>query len=123
MSSKLKDLVGEKGPGPDQKPTDLDVYKTRSPKYPLGMRTKELQMDNFPAPNRYDSSPSKAKIMVRHPAYSMGAKIGALAKGKTPSPADYNINRHNPFKKMPEFSMRTKHSEYVHVPILPMDNC
>jgi hypothetical protein len=123
MRTKLKDLVGEKGPGPDQKPTDLDVYKTRSPRYPLGVKTKELEKDKFPAPNRYNSSTSKAKTMVKHPAYSMGTKTGALAKGKTPSPADYNINRHNPFRQMPAFTMRTKHSQFVHVPILPMDNC
>lgn len=123
MRPKLKDPSGEKGPGPDYKPIDIDVYKTRAPRYQMGIRTKELSRDKFPAPNAYDSSEGKAKVMIKRPAYSMGVKTAALTKDKFPSPAEYDVKQHNPFDKMPAFSFGTKHSEYAHVPIVPLDNC
>lgn len=113
----------EKGPGPNQTPTDLDVYKTRSPKYPMGIRTKELGKDKFPAPNQYNSLNGMEKILKKYPAFSMGVKLNTLKKERIPSPAEYDIKNYHPFSRMPTFSMGIKHSEYAHVPIVPMDNC
>lgn len=123
MRAKTKALSADKGPGPDQKPTDLDVYKTRAPRYPMGLKTKELKLDRIPGANAYDAAEGKTKVMIHNPAYSMRAKTAGISGDKKPSPADYDLKQHNPFDKMPAYSLRRKHSEYTHVPIVPLDNC
>lgn len=123
MRTKTKALSADKGPGPDQKPADLDIYKNRAPRYPMGLKTKELKLDRIPAANAYDTAEGKTKVMIHYPAYSMRSKPGGLSRDKKPGPAEYDLKHHIPFDRMPAFSLRRKHSEYVHVPIVPLDNC
>lgn len=123
MRTKTKALSADKGPGPDQKPADLDVYKNRAPRYPMGLRTKDLKLDQIPAANAYDAADGKTKVMIHYPAYSMRSKPGGLSRDKKPGPAEYDLKHHIPFDRMPAYSLRRKHSEYVHVPIVPLDNC
>lgn len=123
IASRTKSLALFQTPGPNTKPTDLDVYKLRSPRYPIFQRTKELKSDRIPGPNAYDAAEGKGKVMKHNPAYSMRSKTSDLTKDKRPGPADYDLKTHIPFDKTPAYSLRRRHSEYVHVPIVPMDNC
>lgn len=113
------------GPGPDAEPTSVNIYKNRSPKYPFLHKTKELTPDKVPGPNTYDMSKPKSKVMYENPAYTLRMKTrDPLAEyDKKPGAAEYNLQSYNPFDKYPTYSMRRKHCEYVHVPIVPFDNC
>lgn len=123
IATRTKSLAVFQTPGPNTKPTDLDLYKSRSPRYPIFQRTKELKADRTPGPNAYDAAEGKGKVMTRNPAYSMRTKTSDPSKDKKPGPADYDLKHFIPFDKTPAYSMRRRHSDYAHVPIVPMDNC
>jgi len=64
--------------------------------------------------------------MQRPPVYSLRIKpndASSIAKRTQPAPADYNLMNHLPSGHGPAFSMGVKHSQYQHIPVVPMDNC
>ena len=123
MRQKVKPLSSDPGPGPSADSTSFDVYKPRAPKYPLFHKHKELTLDKVPGP--YDTTEAKKKVMYQNPAYShRWMTVDPLTKkDKKPGAAEYNLMTYNPFDKNPAYTMRKKHCEYVHVPVLPFDNC
>lgn len=123
IATRVKSLALFDGPGPNTKPADLDVYKPRAPRYPIFQRTKELAVARIPGPSAYSAAEAKEKVMKHNPAYSMRGKTADLSKDKMPGPANYDLKHYLPFDKNPAFSLRRRHSEYVHVPVVPMDNC
>lgn len=122
---KTKPLRMDQGPGPNSSATSPDVYKPRAPKFPMFLRIKEMSGDCSPGPNAYDTSESKSKVLKQSPAYThRWQTIDPLAnKDKIPGPAQYDLVQHNPFEKYPAYTLRRRHSEYVHVPVVPLDNC
>lgn len=123
MAQRTKSLKMFQTPGPNTKPTDLDVYKSRSPKYQFSQKTKELSEARTPAANAYDAAEGKLKVLKHNPAYSLRGKTPDLSKGRTPGPAEYDLKHFIPFDKAPAYSLGRRHSEHVHVPVVPMDNC
>lgn len=123
--SKLKIWNNDPGPGPSAEPTSLDIFKAKAPKYSLSVKTKELSPDKGPGSNAYDIIEPKLKTMRVFPVYSlhMRTKDPLMSKDKKPGPSDYRLSDHNPFDKGPAFSMRRRHSEYSHCPVMPGDNC
>ena len=122
---KLKIWNSDVGPGPNAEPTSLDIFKVKAPKYSLGVKTKELSLDKGPGSNTYDTIKPKLKTMKVFPEYSLHMKTmdPLQDKDKKPGPNKYGLSTHNPFDKGPSFSIRRRHTEYSHCPIVPGDNC
>lgn len=107
-------------------PTPIDTYKTRAPKYPLFGRRRDNMKKDSPGPNIYSKAgEDKLKVLMQYPAYSLRAKTSdpLMEKDKKPGPSSYNLIDYHPFRKSPAYTMRCKHSEYAHVPIVKRDNC
>lgn len=84
---------------------------------------KELSNDQGPGANAYNAGESKLRVMNRSPDYSMKVLVRGLTADANPGPAKYANQQYNPFARSPKFSMGRKYCEYMHVPIVPMDNC
>lgn len=122
---KTKPLSVDHGPGPNGSATPADVYKSRAPKFPMFSKIKELTADKCPGPNAYDSGVPKSKVLKQSAAFTHRWQTAnpLSNKDKNPGPAKYGLMTHNPFDKCPAFTMRRRYSEFVYVPIVPMDNC
>lgn len=118
-------MTADPGPGPSVEPTLINVYKHRAPKYPLFIKSKELTPDKIPGPGAHDVIEAKMKVIHQYPAYTHRWKTrDPLAeRDQKPGAAEYDLTKYNPFDKYPAYTMRKKHCEYVHVPIVPFDNC
>lgn len=93
------------------------------PKYPMLKKHDALPMGEAPAPNAYNAGEAKMRVLNQDPAYSLKVLVGGIQKDKTPAPNSYDLMKLNPFPRYPAYSMRRKFCDYVHVPVLPMDNC
>ncbi len=113
------------GPGPCAEITPLDVYKNRSPKYPMLSTLKPLSDGKSPGPSEYNNAgEDKLRTMNKLPAYTMGPRIGKKIS-KTPGPADYNLMNYNPFDRAAShhFASKPKKPGCVGVYVLPEDDC
>nr|XP_054491466.1 outer dense fiber protein 3-like [Agelaius phoeniceus] len=68
----FQDVAKTPGPAAFAK-VDLDVYKTRAPKFSMGLKTKLAGKDRFPGPADYNTG-KVALIKARDPAYSFGLR-------------------------------------------------
>lgn len=44
-------------------------------------------------------------------------------KDKKPGSNQYGLSAHNPFDKGPSFTLRQRHTEFSHCPVICSDNC
>ncbi|NXL22547.1 ODF3A protein, partial [Setophaga kirtlandii] len=68
----FQDVAKTPGPAAFAK-VDLDVYKTRAPKFSMGLKTKLAGKDRFPGPADYNMG-KVALIKARDPAYTFGLR-------------------------------------------------
>lgn len=123
MGKSAVDLRKDPNPGPNTEPTSLDIFKMRSPKFTMYGRIKEKNEDTGPAANKYDIHSSKAKVLRQNPAFTIYQRAKDPKADPNPGPSKYDLKSYNPFDQNPAYSLRRKHSEYSHVPVVPMDNC
>lgn len=122
MRIKTREARIDTGPGPQNEPTPLDLYKNRMPKYPIFKRTEGWRPEDVPGSNAYNAGEAKLKVMKQNPAYSHKFLNRGMKSDKLPGP-EYDLTKHNPFVRGPAFSMRRKFCEYAHTLIVPADNC
>lgn len=120
---RTRPLTLDQGPGPSTEPTPLDVYKPRAPKFPMFKKAKELSDHIGPGPNAYDAAESKMRTMRQYPAYTHRTRYPEPSRDKRPGPFEYDLLGYVPFDKSPAYTIRQRQSAYMHVPILPTDNC
>lgn len=115
------------GPGPATEITPLDIYKNRSPKYPMFGKIANFKEGKSPGPNNYEQAgESKTKTMNRSPAYTIRARLvgtPSANKPRGPGPADYSLMDYNPFHRSPTHRIAGKSNRCVGVYVLPQDNC
>lgn len=123
LGKKSKVLGYDSGPGPNTDPTPVDAYKHRAPQYQMFAQIETKIEDKGPAANSYDITNSSAKVMRQNPAYTMFGRVKDSKNNSSPGPGKYDLASFKPFGGNPVYSMGLRHSEYAHVPVLPMDNC
>lgn len=91
----------------------------------MGLKTKELALDKGPGSNAYDIRKPVLQTMKSFPCYSlhMKTKDPLQNKDKKPGSNQYGLSAHNPFDKGPSFTLRQRHTEFSHCPVICSDNC
>ncbi|XP_063016540.1 ciliary microtubule associated protein 1A-like [Melospiza melodia melodia] len=69
----FQDVAKTPGPAAFDK-VDLDVYKTKAPRFSMGLRTKVPGKGGFPGPADYNTLGKVALIKARDPAYTFGLR-------------------------------------------------
>lgn len=98
-----------------------NVYKNRSPEYPIGQKINCKFTSITPAPNTYNLphliGPDSAKSdKIKAPSYLIGVKLNELQKSITPGPNKYYPELKNPRKLHTSILPRRPHSIKSHVP-------